>query len=89
MGKHVYITQYGGWWKATTVQWEVIVRKGVAGQEYDLSNDAKPLFNQPKSVHKDKHLGLWCNKGTEIFQPLDWNAYDWANALAEIESKRD
>jgi hypothetical protein len=80
---NIYVTQFGGFWRLTRVEWLTLVRAMIAGQDgYDLA--AYPqLQRRPSFIHPNTEgRGYWISHPEHrLVQPLDWDLDDWRDAL--------
>jgi len=88
--KFVYVGQYDAFWRLTPDEWEQICRDGMKGG-YDLS-PFKQLAGRPIWLkrHPDGSTGYYRTRQDMLYyEPLDWDAEDFREALDELEEMRN
>jgi len=80
--KHVYVGQFGAFWRLTPEQWRQVCRDGAYGEGYSLEG-YRGLKTKPRWLHpmEDDRGRYWTSKEVEYYEPFDWFEHDFKEHL--------
>lgn len=81
---HVYVENFGGFWKLSLEEWKAICQQGAAGEGYQL-DPCKQLRNRPRWVRRSadtNHAHYWsADPDKKFVRPLDWSREEFQKEL--------